>query len=550
MSATEHPGTWDHLRTRLTADELASGRGAALLGTVALASYAVQALAWPLERGRDSWDYWLWFLELFDRDPPFSALMAFRTPVTPLVVGLPMQVGGAALLEVVMGLIYALTIVGWAWAVRPLGSRIAVATGFVMLINVPFAGLFHEVSSDFVFASLFALFAGLVIRALRAPTSRRLVLVGLSVALLTLCRPTGQVAIVACLVIPLLARKGARPRTAGVAVAVLAAVIPLGLWATHNALRFDDFAVARGGKAWVPFFKVAGRVDPANGQASRRLAEAVEREVLTQPPYADRNVDIATYFHGAGNLEVIRMIALSDRVFGWDSDYSVLYDASVEAIRADPGWYARGVAGTVWDFLSQRYAPEPRVRPVVIPVQAPELTIAGKPFPAPITLTPLVEAVRYGFVWCPTDDLDRCVVPEPATALGSAAAGARYTELVDTIRDWNAQLPARDSNAWLASKGGTASFRWPRSFLWIGLAIVALAIRRPRGTAAALVLSAVAGLVLFVHALSQAPQNEFALPVAPVWIVAALIGLLAPRRTGDQQPSSHESSSVPVREDA
>ena len=30
------------------------------------------------------------------------------------------------------------------------------------------------------------------------------------------------------------------------------------------------------------------------------------------------------------------MIALSDEVFGWDTDYQVLYDASIEAIRADP----------------------------------------------------------------------------------------------------------------------------------------------------------------------------------------------------------------------
>ena len=129
-------------------------------------------------------------------------------------------------------------------------------------------------------------------------------------------------------------------------------------------MRYDDFTVARGSKAWVPFFRVAGEVDPANGDASRRLADAVERNVLTLPPYASRDVDVATYFDGAGNLEVIRMIALSDRVFGWDDDYDVLFDASVEAIRADPGGYARGVADTFWDFLSQRYAPEPRERPV------------------------------------------------------------------------------------------------------------------------------------------------------------------------------------------
>ena len=61
------------------------------------------------------------------------------------------------------------------------------------------------------------------------------------------------------------------------------------------------------------------------------------------------------------------MIALSDRVFGWDSDYDILFDASLEAIRDDPWPYVEGVGETFWDFLSQRYAPEPRERPVPIP---------------------------------------------------------------------------------------------------------------------------------------------------------------------------------------
>jgi hypothetical protein len=45
-----------------------------------------------------------------------------------------------------------------------------------------------------------------------------------------------------------------------------------------------------------------------------------------------------------------------------------------------------------------------------------------------------------------------------------------------------------------------------------------------------LVLGSVSALVLLVHALSQAPQSEFELPFVPVWIAAALVGLLAPRR--------------------
>jgi hypothetical protein len=517
-------------------ERLVSPRGAALYVAVGLLSYALQTLAWPLERGRDSWDYWLAFLQLADRDPPFSALQVFRTPVAPLVTGIPMWLGGARLTEVVFAALYALALLGWSWAVVPVSRQAALATALVLLVTPTYAGLFHEVSSDPVFAFILAWWAGAVVRAWQTGSTWWLAAVGGGVALLTLCRPASQVAVLACVLVPLIARRGARPIATAVAVSLAAALLPLGAWATHNAIRYDDFTVARGSKAWVPFFRVGGAVDPANGPASRKLAEAVERHVLPLPPYASRGVDVETYFKGLGNLEVIRMIALSDQVFGWDSDYDVLFDASVEAIRADPWWYVRGVGRTFWDFLSQRYAPETRVRPVPIPEQPAELTIDGKPFPAPITVSPLVQAVRYGFVWCPTDDLERCVVPDPAAALGSASEGRRYTELVDRIRDWNAQLPTRDSNATLASKAGTAAYRWPRPFLWIAVALVAFAFRRPRGTAPMLVLCGTGALVLLVHALSQAPQSEFQLPFVPLWIAVALVALLAPRRAPTERP--------------
>ncbi len=119
---------------------------------------------------------------------------------------------------------------------------------------------------------------------------------------------------------------------------------------------------------------------------------------------------------------------------------------------------------------------------------------------------------------------------DPLAVFGDAGEAKRYDELVHTIRDWNAQLPTRDSNASLASKGGTFSDRWPRPIVWIVVAAVALAIRRPVGTAPVLVLAGVATAILLVHALSQAPQSEFQLPFVPVWIVGALVGLLAPRR--------------------
>ena len=65
-------------------------RGVALLFAVALVVYWIEALAWPLQRGRDSWDYWLYYLQLADRHPVFWAVQLFRTPLTPLVTGIPM----------------------------------------------------------------------------------------------------------------------------------------------------------------------------------------------------------------------------------------------------------------------------------------------------------------------------------------------------------------------------------------------------------------------------------------------------------------------------
>ena len=279
-------------------ERLVSRRGAALLVVVALASYALQALAWPLERGRDSWDYWLWFLQAADGDPPFSALQVFRTPVAPLVTGIPMWLGGAGLTEVVFAALYALSLLGWAWAVAPISRSAALATGVVLLLAAPYAGLFHEVSSDPVFAFVLAWWAGAVVRAWLTGSTMWLSAVGVGVALLTLTRPAAQIALLACVLVPLLARRRWTPALRGVATCLAAAVLPLAAWAAHNAVRYDDLAVARGSKAWVPFFRVAGDVDPANGDASRRLADAIEQEVLTQPPYASRDVDVADVLQG------------------------------------------------------------------------------------------------------------------------------------------------------------------------------------------------------------------------------------------------------------
>jgi hypothetical protein len=510
------------------------GLSPALVFAVALAVYWIEAIAWPLRRGRDSWDYWLYYLQLGDRHPVFWAVQLFRTPLTPLVTGIPMSVGGAQLLEIVMSLIYAAALLGWAWSARPFGRRASIITALVALALLPYAAMFHEVSSDFLFGALLAPWTGFVIRAWLRPTTRVLVLLGLLTAALTLARPAGQVLVLAACAVALVAPGAGRMRLTRLGVAAAAAIVPLLLWAGLNAIRYDDFTVARGGKAWVPFFKVFSlkTIEPSNGPASRRLGAAIERDVLTLPQYKRLHVDLQTYLHSPSNLEAIRLIALSDRDFGRSSNYSVLFDASWEAIRHAPGDYVRSVSRTFRDFLWFRFSLEP-VRPEPPPAPGTRvLHIDGKESPSPEAVSPMAQAARYGFVWCPTDAIDRCIFRHPEQVFPTGSQQRRYVELTNRVRDWNAQLPLRNGWRWLAAKLGTLSWDLPTApIVWLLLAAIGLVVRRARGWPALLVLASAGLSVLVVHALSQEPQAEFSIPLTPMFALAAVAALFG-RRAG------------------
>ena len=44
-----------------------------------------------MAKGRDTWDYLAYYLQLTDRHPPFSDLQVFRTPLTPILLGVPLS---------------------------------------------------------------------------------------------------------------------------------------------------------------------------------------------------------------------------------------------------------------------------------------------------------------------------------------------------------------------------------------------------------------------------------------------------------------------------
>lgn len=515
-------------------------RAAVVLFVVALGVFWFQALGWPMAKGRDTWDYLVYYLQLFDGHPPLSQVQLFRTPLTPIVVGLPMAIGGSALLEIVFGLLFAVSVVAWSATALVFGRVPALASAVLLLVYPAWATLYHQASSDAVFATGLAVWALGLARTLRWPSTWGFVWLGLGIAILVLIRPANQVLLPAVLV-PLLAAAPWRRRLTWVVVCLAAAVLPLAGWAVHNGIRYDDATVARGGRAWVPFLKVwldDRTVAPENGTQSRRLADLIERHVLPNEPYARLHVPLAAYLANGSNYETVRLIALSDRYLGRDDDYEAIFGSAIEAIEAHPRTYLSGVADVFWQFLMQApiregITPRAQTAPAAPP---PTYTRDGVVLPNPAA-TILLPGVPYGFVWCASDYIDSCTLDDPSVVWKDVKTQQRYREVVSRVRTWDAELPSRTGQAWVTGILNRVTPRFPRPPLWLLVGAIALVWRRPRGWQTILVLWAAAAAVLLIHAASQGVAPEFALPLYPVFIVTALAAL-----AGDRAPARISSA--------
>jgi Dolichyl-phosphate-mannose-protein mannosyltransferase len=509
-------------------------RAAVALFALALAVYAVHALGWPMAKGRDTWDYLAYYLQLTDSSPPLEMLQQFRTPLTPLVVGLPLDLGGVVLLEVVFAVLYATAVLAWSAAALTFGRLPALLAAALLLLYPAWATLYHQASSDAVFATGLALWALLLTRTLERPTTWRFVALGAGIAALVLIRPANQVllpAALAALLVPVPWRR----RLGWSAACLAAAVAILGAWAVHNGIRYDDATVARGGRAWVPFLRVwlaDATVAPENGADSRRLATLIEDEVLAKGQHAELGVTLDAYLANGTNYETVRLIALSDSVLGLDENYDVLFGSALEAIREHPGTYARGVADTFWEFLRQQplredVAPREQTEPEP---PAPTYESGGVTLPNPQAYL-LVEGVPYGFVWCASDYIDSCTLERPELVWSDAKRQERYREIVSLVRAWDADLPSRTGVDAVTEILNRITPRFPRPPFWIAIGVLGLVVRRPRGWRTIVTLWACAAAVLLIHAASQGVAPEFALPVYPLFVVTGLAAVAGePRR--------------------
>lgn len=503
--------------------------GAVVLFGLGLAVFAVRAIAFPLRAGRDLDEYLYAYIQLFDSDVLLPWSMLFRTPVTPVVTGVALDVAGGALAEPIAAVLFASSVVAWSAAGLVFGPRAALATAAALLVYPGYGLMFHELASETVFAASFAGWALLVARAAVRPTTGRFALVGLGIAVLALVRP-GNAVLLAFAAFPLVLAGPWRDRLRWAGAVFLVAMMPLAAWTAHNGLRFDTWALARGGNAIVPFYRafITDRIISAeNGAASRRLAEAMQRDLLTREPYRSYGVTLDQLF-SQGSFRVHEdLYLLSDQVFGWDSDYSILRRAGVEAVRTHRRAYASGVLETTWSQLSS-----PFFRVVASPGrQRAEDRAATGQLPPPSEGEP-IPAGQVVWISRP-DQRIRQVWTSPTEwhfEFRDPTDRPRF-EAIERRRDvLLASFPDRDGNASLGLRINQLSRWFPRPWMWIAVGLIAIAVRRPRGSSTLIALSLSALAVVILNALGLFADLHFVLPVAPAFVLLGVGGLLSPRR--------------------
>jgi hypothetical protein len=323
-----------------------------------------------------------------------------------------------------------------------------------------------------------------------------------------------------------------RERLTWVAAFAAAAVIPLAGWSIVNGVRFDEYGLARGGNAVIPFYRafITDRiVSPENGEASTRLANAVERHLLTREPYRSYGVTVDDVF-STGSFRIHEDLYLvSDEVFGWDTNYSVLRDAGVEAVRAHPGAYASGVGKTIWLQLSESFFRDLPAVEGAAPA-TPGTGAGDASLPEPTEGEPIPGGQ---VVWISRpDNAIRQVWTSPTRfrfSFTDPLLRPRFEHVLTRSDGLFAALPDRTGSTTLALRLNQLSRWFPRPILWIAVGLIAMAVRRPRGSGTLIALGVAAFLVTALNALGLFADRHFVLPVAPAFVLLGIGGLLGIR---------------------
>lgn len=511
--------------------------GGATVFILALAVFGLRSVALPVLPGRDFGTYIGYYVQMWDWHSVVPMAMLYRTPLAPLVIGGTLDLLGGFGLLVVMALLFAASVVLWTRTALTFGPRAALVSAAALLVYPGYGILFHTPASEPVAAAAFAVWALALARAWLAPGIGRFAVLGAATAATALARPAFEVLVLVAalplvLLVPWRVRIGSAAACAGVAIAVL------GSWTILNGLRYDDYTVARAG-AFLPFYRAFTTdhiVRPENGPASRELADAVRTELLPEEPYRSYGITLDEFFRDGGPREFEDVVGITDRLWGWDTDYAHMRAVGIEAVKAHPLRYLSGVGRTTLEELWKPLFVSLPNTSAAAPSDGPSPSDASKRATAPALPVPTdgeaIPSAHQGFFSTTPDGhiRERWTSPtDHSLVFATQEMQRRYDEMARDAGVLLAEVPPYAGNEWLTLQFSRSSKLFPPPILWLVAGLFGVLVRRPRRSGLAIVLAGAAMLVIGLQAFAIYTIIEFAVPVAPAFVVLGAAGLVGTR---------------------
>jgi hypothetical protein len=507
------------------------------IAALAIVVWLLQAIAWPVSAGRNLNFYVLYYFEMWHRHPVLPALMLTIKPLPALVFGPLLQATGATGTAIACAVMYAGAVTAYTWIAATLFGRVTGAvTTIVLLAYPPFGALFHEPSGDALFALAFALWCVSLVRALARPSYRAFALQAIAIFLLVMTRSANQMLAVVALSPLLLTALAWRRRVAY--TATFAAAVLVGLLAVNafDAARYGQFTASRTASANFPLYRLFAfdhLVEPSNGPATRELARAVQQDLLTRQPYKAYHVTVSQFFADASPRFWSDLVPLSDRYWGWNSNYRKLRAVSIEAIRAHPRAYAHDVFTTVREQFSDPVftgAPLGRSPAPAHPAAAPTIRIDGRSLPQPSEGQPIPAANLDWTLSTPDQSVytDWSSIASPVVRFRDPADARQFHRDSERERELLLKLGQSSGSASAARVLNRVERLFPPLWLWLLVGALGFALRRRAGTAAMVTLVGIAVAVVVGSAIGQPFTPPYRVPFDPVFLLFGVAGVLAP----------------------
>lgn len=311
---------------------------------------------WPLHSGADANTYIYYFVDSFSSTPIYHNLMCFRTPLAPFFFGPLLTLGGSILTSIILEILALSAILLVYLTAIPWGKWTSRIITILFTLMIAYYIQYHQVGADCIFAWLALLFCFILRFAIQKNTIKLWITLGVIIALITLTRPAGLAFIFIIIFIPFL-KIGWKKTLSSILAVLLSAGIILCGYTLYKNIRYEDFSISRGTNRVVLYrvFRLQDNaIKPENGPYTKKLINIIENDLLTTKVYRDYEVtldDFLTYkpnsrFNGD-------LIAIVDLKEGWDNNYKLLAQVTLESIKADPKTFVKIYVKDIADLLTQ-----------------------------------------------------------------------------------------------------------------------------------------------------------------------------------------------------